>query len=136
MPHGGGPETPLLPFFCLSVDLEDQRGGTGKEDTLNSPSLDVAITRHSEVERLSPCQEVTWHSGKVLTKCVVTMVFWWPIQIFKTNGQLSLVVLCCGFRPEMTTSGVSCAVETVFATQRIVSETDLSLSGVNPECLE
>lgn len=71
MPHCGGPKTPLLPFSCLSLDLEDQCGGTENEDTLKIPFLDVAITRDSEVEHSSPCKEVTQHPAEVLTNCVV-----------------------------------------------------------------
>lgn len=43
-----------------------RHGGTGREDTLNSLSLDVAVTRGSEVERLFPCEEVTWGPAEVL----------------------------------------------------------------------
>lgn len=32
-------------FSCVSLDVEDQCGGAGKEDTLNSPFLDVAIIK-------------------------------------------------------------------------------------------
>lgn len=71
LPHCGGPKTPLLPFSCLSLDLEDQCGGTENEDTLKIPFLDVAITRDSEVEHSSPCKEVTQHPAEVLTNCVV-----------------------------------------------------------------
>lgn len=75
LPHCGGPKTPLLPFSCLSLDLEDQRGGTGKEDTWNTPCLDMAITRDSEVEHSSPCKEIAQRPAEVLTKCVVRGAF-------------------------------------------------------------
>lgn len=71
MPHRGGPKTPRLPSSCLSLDLEDQRGGTGKESTLNSPFLDVAVTRDGEVDHSSPCKELTQRPAEVLTKCAV-----------------------------------------------------------------
>lgn len=101
LPHWGGPGTPLLPFSCLSLGVEDRCGGAGKEDTLNSPFLGVAIARGSEVGHLPLCKGVPQHPAEELTRCVVE-VFWWPIQLFKMNSQLPVRALRCACRPEMT----------------------------------
>lgn len=120
LPHWGGPEAPLLPFSSLSLDLEDWGGGTGKEDTLNSPFLDVAIARDGEVEHLSPCKEVTQHPAEVLTKCVVRGVLVAHSDFSEkwsaSSDGASLWPLTWNDR------SVSCAVQAVFATRNRVRD--------------
>lgn len=68
LPHSGGRRTPRPSFSCLSLDLEGQCGGTGNEDTLNIPFLDVEVTRDREGKHPPPCKEVVQHPVEMLTK--------------------------------------------------------------------